>query len=61
MSQTWCWQGLHRVQHTLIGEDRDGAMTGISGGERKRVSVGIALVTDPRALFLDEPTTGVYS
>ncbi|XP_071951994.1 broad substrate specificity ATP-binding cassette transporter ABCG2-like [Antedon mediterranea] len=32
---------------------------GISGGERKRTNVGMELVTKPRILFLDEPTTGL--
>ena len=30
---------------------------GISGGERKRVSIGIELVSDPTAILLDEPTS----
>ena len=32
---------------------------GISGGERKRTSIGIELITSPAVLFLDEPTTGL--
>uniref|UniRef100_A0A3B5M3V0 ATP binding cassette subfamily G member 2 (JR blood group) n=1 Tax=Xiphophorus couchianus TaxID=32473 RepID=A0A3B5M3V0_9TELE len=32
---------------------------GISGGERKRTSIGMELIIDPAVLFLDEPTTGL--
>ena len=31
----------------------------MSGGERKRTSIGMELVTHPKILFLDEPTTGL--
>eukprot|EP00522_Entomoneis_paludosa_P008044 CAMPEP_0172450260 /NCGR_PEP_ID=MMETSP1065-20121228/8680_1 /TAXON_ID=265537 /ORGANISM="Amphiprora paludosa, Strain CCMP125" /LENGTH=636 /DNA_ID=CAMNT_0013202039 /DNA_START=29 /DNA_END=1939 /DNA_ORIENTATION=+ len=31
----------------------------MSGGQRRRLSVGIALVKQPRVMFLDEPTTGL--
>jgi ABC-type multidrug transport system ATPase subunit len=49
---------LERVENTVIG---DLTNRGISGGERKRVSIGVELVKNPYLLFVDEPTTGLDS
>ncbi|OIW17820.1 hypothetical protein TanjilG_02448 [Lupinus angustifolius] len=50
--------GLDHVAGTRIGDDR---VRGISGGERRRVSIGVEVIHDPRVLILDEPTSGLDS
>ena len=49
--------GLEKCQKTKIG---DAEHRGISGGQRKRVSIGMEMITDPSILFLDEPTSGAF-
>ncbi|GLC74614.1 hypothetical protein PLESTF_001535200 [Pleodorina starrii] len=54
---------LGRLALSRCGGVRIGgpAARGISGGEAKRTNIAIALITHPRVLFLDEPTTGLDS
>ncbi|CAN6349538.1 unnamed protein product [Urochloa humidicola] len=50
--------GLSRAADTIIGDE---AHRGVSGGERRRVSIGTDIIHDPILLFLDEPTSGLDS
>jgi ABC-type multidrug transport system ATPase subunit len=48
--------GLNHCRYSRIG-DQD--VRGVSGGERKRASIGQELITTPEVMFLDEPTSGL--
>ncbi|KAM0949094.1 putative ABC transporter, AAA+ ATPase domain, ABC-2 type transporter [Dioscorea sansibarensis] len=50
--------GLQTAVHTYIGDE---GRRGVSGGERRRVSIGIDIIHKPSLLFLDEPTSGLDS
>ncbi|OWM73352.1 ABC transporter G family member 10-like [Punica granatum] len=50
--------GLERVADVRVGSETS---RGISGGERRRVSIGVDIVHEPAVLLLDEPTSGLDS
>lgn len=50
--------GLSNCQSTRIGSD---IRRGVSGGEKKRVAIGVEIVRNVQMLFLDEPTSGLDS
>ena len=47
---------LENCKDTIIG---DSIIKGISGGEKKRLSVGMEMIMNPSIIFLDEPTSGL--
>ncbi len=58
VNQTLLSLGLIDIQHLKVGSPLDKT---ISGGQRKRVNIGLELLREPSVLFVDEPTSGLSS
>ncbi len=42
-----------------LTDKADTVAADLSGGQKRKLSVGVALIGDPKIIFLDEPTAGV--
>ena len=49
---------LSKSAGTIVGNDK---VRGLSGGERKRLSIACEMISSPSIIFLDEPTSGLDS
>ncbi|XWS28317.1 hypothetical protein CRYUN_Cryun25bG0057900 [Craigia yunnanensis] len=58
VEETIMEMGLQECADRLIGNWH---LRGVSGGEKKRLSIALEILTRPHLLFLDEPTTGLDS
>src|SRR4029079_2127831 len=52
-------RGDELIERVGLSDAADRKVGGYSGGMRRRLDLALALVHNPRVLFLDEPTTGL--
>jgi len=53
-------QSIERVIKTVgLTENKDTLIKSLSGGQRKRTSIAVELLSDPNLFFLDEPASGL--
>jgi ABC-2 type transport system ATP-binding protein len=52
-------QAAEVLEMINLTDHRDKRVKTLSGGQRQRLAIGLAMISDPQVIFLDEPTTGL--
>jgi ABC-type multidrug transport system ATPase subunit len=58
VGEVLCMLGLEGVGDVVVGGP---LVKGISGGQARRLTIGVEIINLPDLIFLDEPTTGLDS
>ncbi len=60
MDKQFMKQSIETILNLIsLTNDRNTLSKDLSGGMKRRLSIGISLINDPKVVILDEPTSGI--